>query len=105
MRNLAQTVTCLCPSVEELSSFAPLLGENTARSEVVSRTVNRELDTVLRQHKDSKLRLAMVENMLRGGQSNCRLKSPGVLGGGWGSTGGVWCVARATTRYNVGLHG
>ena len=64
MKNLAQTVTCLCPSVEELSSFAPLLGVNTARSEVVSRTVNRELDTLLRQHKYSRLRPDMVENIL-----------------------------------------
>ena len=59
-------MTCLCPSVEELSSCAPVWGSNTARSEVVSRTVNRELDAVLRQHKDNRLRPDMVENILGG---------------------------------------
>ena len=59
-------MTCLCPSVEELSSCAPVWGSNTARSEVVSRTVNREQDTVLKQHKDNRLRPDMVENILGG---------------------------------------
>ena len=58
MKNLAQTVTCLCPSVEELWTSAPVLGWNTPRSEVVSRTVNRELDTVLRQHRHTRLNIA-----------------------------------------------
>ena len=64
MRNLAQMVTCLCPSVEELHNSAPVWGLNSASSEVVSRTVNRELDTVPRQHMYSRLRTGMVRNML-----------------------------------------
>ena len=67
MKNLAQVVTCLCPSVEELTSWAPVLGLKTARLEVVSKTVNMELETVLiRQHSDSKLVPVIVENRLGG---------------------------------------
>ena len=72
MKNLAQRVTCVCPRVEELRTSAPVLGLKTPRSEVVSRTVNRELDTVLRQHRDTRLRPVMVGNML-GSRQSCHM--------------------------------